>query len=114
MNMIRTQTVKFAICGVLSLIGASYGADTRAFAHRTTLTDECVRAAEHRMGVHFTRAQEPSTVTPNDTVVRKVVYLDVSSADTRLPVELRLYCSVNTAGEIENVTSMPRLVAHSN
>lgn len=114
MKTIRTQSVKYAICGVLSLIGASYGADTRAFAHRATLVDECVNAAQDRMGIDFTRARETSPVTPSDAAPRKMVYLNVSSQDTRLPVDLRLYCSVNAAGEIENVTSMPRLVARSN
>jgi len=38
------------------------------------------------------------------------VYLDIASDGARLPVRLRLYCSVNERGEIEHVLSMPRLL----
>ena len=114
MNTKQTNnTLKNTVFAVVSLVAALYGADTRAVPHRVALDDVCVQAAEERMGIDIEPAGSSSRGIRNASGSGQLVYLDVAAVDSAKPVNMRLYCSVSAAGEIDNVTSMPRLIARS-
>ena len=94
---------------LLVLPAAVLGTAASAYPHRELPVDECVQAAVARMGIELTQRIEGAVRVRGDTGATSVVYLDMASDSARLPVRVRLYCSVNERGEIEHVLSMPRL-----
>ena len=80
-----------------------------AMPHRDPVVDDCVRAAVAQMGVGLERRIEGSVRVHDEPTAGQRVYLDVVSTTTRLPLRLRLYCSVNEQGVLEHVLSTPRL-----
>lgn len=80
-----------------------------AMPHRDPVVDDCVRAAVAQMGVALERRIEGSVRVRDDATAGQRVYLDVVASSTRLPVRVRLYCSVNEQGVLEHVLSTPRL-----
>ena len=93
---------------LLVLPAAVLGTAASAYPHRELPVDECVQAAVARMGVELTQRIEGAARLIGDAETARVVYLDVATTGGRLPVRMRLYCSVNERGEIEHVLSMPR------
>lgn len=96
-------------CALIVLPAAILGAGAGAYPHRATPVDDCVRAAVSRMEIEVTRRIEGTVRMRGDADAKKVVYLDVVSGTERLPVRMRLYCSVNENGTVEHVLSIPRL-----
>ena len=94
---------------LLVLPAAVLGTAASAYPHRELPVDECVQAAVARMGVGLTQRIGGAARLIGDAETARVVYLDVATPGGRLPVRMRLYCSVNERGEIEHVLSMPRL-----
>ena len=78
--------------------------------HRQPPMPQCVQAAVAPMGIELTQRIEGTMRVRGDTEATSVVYLDMAADSARLPVRVRLYCSVNERGEIEHVLSMPRLL----
>jgi hypothetical protein len=97
-------------CALTLLPAAVFGAAASANPQRESPVDECVQAAVAQMGSELAQRIEGSVRILGDAAATKVVYLDVASDGTRLPVRMRLYCSVNERGEIEHVLSTPRLM----
>jgi hypothetical protein len=97
-------------CALMVLPAAVFCAAASASPQRESPVDECVQAAVARMGIELTQRIEGTLQVRGDAETSRVVYLDVESEEARLPVRMRLYCSVNESGEIEHVLSMPRLM----
>ena len=98
------------VCALIVLPVAVAGAAANTNPQRESPVEECVQAAVARMGSELTQRIEGSVRMLGDAQATQVVYLDIASDGARLPVRLRLYCSVNERGEIEHVLSMPRLL----
>ena len=97
-------------CALIVLPAAVFGAAPNTSPQRVSPVDECVQAAVARMGSELTQRIEGSVRILGDAEATKAVYFDVASDGARLPVRMRLYCSVNENGEIEHVLSTPRLL----
>lgn len=97
-------------CALIVLPAAVAGTAAHTNPLRESPVDECVQAAVARMGNELTQRIEGSVRILGDAQAMQVVYLDIASDGARLPVRVRLYCSVNERGEIEHVLSTPRLL----
>ena len=97
-------------CALMLLPGAVSGTAASANPQREPPVDECVQAAVAQMGIELTQRIAGSVRVRGDAQETRVVYLDLASDRERLPVRMRLYCSVNENGEIEHVLSTPRLM----
>ena len=102
--------IRSLACALMVLPAAVLGTAASAYPHRQPPVDQCVQAAVARMGIELTQRIEGTVRVRGDTGATSVVYLDMASDSARLPVRVRLYCSVNERGEIEHVLSMPRLM----
>mgnify|MGYP003429263335 FL=1 len=97
-------------CALIVLPAAAFGAAASTNPQRESPVDECVQAAVAQMGRELTQRIAGSVRVRGDAQETRVVYLDLASDRERLPVRMRLYCSVNENGEIEHVLSTPRLM----
>jgi len=93
--------------------GVLQAPQAHAVLHRVPLPEDCAHAAAQRLGM---------TLLPEGTAVRRelpdregaatgryIFYVDIASVQTRMPLRLRMYCTVDAAGRVESLSTLPRM-----
>jgi hypothetical protein len=107
---LRRRAVAFAL---VALGLATQAPQVLAVPHRVELPEHCARAATERLG---------ATMLPAGPAVRRelsgrngsgggryLFYVDIGSEQAGLPLRLRMYCTVDAAGEVRSLSTIPRV-----
>lgn len=109
---LRRRAVAFALAA-LGL--ATQASQVLAVPHRVELPEHCARAATERLGATMLPAgpavRRELTDGHGSGAGRYLFYVDIGSLQTRLPLRLRMYCTVDAAGEVQSLSTVPRVPA---